>query len=40
MPFWACPTESNQEKCRLYIRPDFQILEAVTLMNVVNVLCK
>ena len=30
MPFRACPIESNQEKCKLYIRQEFQILEAVT----------
>ena len=30
MPFWACPIESNQEKCKLYIRQDFQILKDVT----------
>ena len=40
MPIWACAIESNGEKCWLYIRPDFQILGTVTLMNVVNVSCK
>ena len=30
MPFWACPIEANWEKCKLYIRQDFQTLEAVT----------
>ena len=40
MPFWACPIESNQGKGRLYIRPDFQILEVVTIMVVVHISCK